>query len=279
MLALAAFAHTASAQPRPPDVVFLVDTTGDMAGPIVNLQASFTALIVPVLTSSHPGIGSGVAFFRDFPVAPYGLPAPPDYPYLLAQTVTTNTVAAQAALNQANVGTGGSGGDLEESGNEALYQLAAGTGVSWPGGALAPSDVGFRTGSPRVAIVITKAAFHETYAGFTAHSSTEALAALAEAGVKVAAVSAFNGSVNLARPGLEAYARATGARVAATLLSMSGQCPTLIGGVTRPPDADGTCPLVFDVASNGTGLGPAALQAIDALLQDLIFQDGFNAGT
>jgi hypothetical protein len=276
-----------SAQARPPDVIFLLDTTGDMGGAISNLKVAFTGTIAPALNASHPGIAYGVAFFRDFPVAPYGLPNPPDYPYSLAQVVTTNTTAVNVAINSATALPLGSGGDVDESGHEALYQVAAGDGVTWTGGSLPPSDIGFRTGSPRVVVVITSARPHETYTGFTTHSSTEALMALAGAGVKVAGISVVIPQFvppptdpNPARPGLEAYARATGARVPATLLSMSGQCPTLIGGLSgRPPDADGTCPLVFDVAENGSGLGTAAVTAINALLGDLVFQDGFNTGS
>jgi hypothetical protein len=262
----------AFAQPAPPDVFILLDTTGDMSGSINSLKASLTTTIVPGLTANNPGIGFGLSFFRDFPVSPYGDPT--DYPYRLTRPVSTSTTAIQTGINSA---VPGGGGDGEESGHEALYQLASGGGVSWPGGSLPPARLIFRRGSRRVALVVTTAVFHQNYVGIASHSANEAVSALANAGVKVVSLSVFDtGQGNVARPGLEAYARATGARVPASALSASGLCPTGLNGALRPADPDGTCPLVFDVAATGAGADTAVVTAVDALL-DQVFFDGFNA--
>jgi hypothetical protein len=273
-------ASVATAQDRPVDVVFLIDTTADMAGAISNVSSSLGNFVVPYVADAYPLGASGVAVFRDFPILPYGYPGPtsPDFPYRRIRALTTDVDAVQVAFGFV-FAPATAGGDAEDSGHEALYQVATGAGVAWPGGSLAPSDLGFRPGARRVVVLVTGAAFHETYAGFTAHSSSEALAALANAGVKVVGLSIATGpGGHVARPGLEAYARATGARVPAAQLPADGQCPLAIGGATRPPEPDGTCLLVFEVGSNGSGIYAATMYAMNLLLQDMVFQDGFNAG-
>jgi hypothetical protein len=117
--------------------------------------------------------------------------------------------------------------------------------------------------------VVTSATFHDApeyiAAGITeAHSEAQAIQALNEAGNTVLGV-AVSQALGV-RPTLERYARATSATVPVASFP-SGLCPTGINGAGRPPDSDGLCPLVFQVASDGSGLGTAVIDAIRSLLQ------------
>jgi hypothetical protein len=48
-------------------------------------------------------------------------------------------------------------------------------------------------------------------------------------------------------------------------------CCTGASGAGRPPEADGTCPLVYDVASSGAGLSDSVIEGIQALINFATF--------
>lgn len=224
----------------PIDVVFLVDATGSMTGEITNLKNSLHTLISTQLTD-RPNTQFAVAQFRDFPVAGYGFAG--DQPFTLLQSLTSNTVLVQTAVNSLQASGGGEELPDLESGHEALYQTA--------------TTIGFRAGSKRLIIVITDAGFHNDYT-FDFHDEFEALQALAAAGAKVIGVAADVAARDALRP----YSIATGAVVTTATFGTLGGCGTGINGTQVAPVADGSCPLVFQIAADGSGLNTAIVSAV-----------------
>lgn len=254
------------------DVAFSVDTTGSFAGEIDALQSALDARILPALEARVRDVGVGVARFEDFPVAPFGAP-PGDRPFRVEAAVSTDRARARAGV--AALSALGNGGDLPESGAEALYQLATGEGFVHDGEILVPAfagagegGIGFRPGSLRVVVHVTDAPTHEPWeygveiAG--THSSADALAALGDVGARVIGVA----SSELARPDLEGWAIGTGAVTA----PVGGRCATGLGGGARSPTA-GVCPLVFDIAADGTGLSDAIVDAMTDLLDGISWSE------
>src|SRR5690606_1551497 len=164
----------------------------------------------------------------------------------------------------------GNGGDIPESGAEALYQIA--TGVGYPGhipaysGRAAPGGgtlggVGFREDALRVVVHVTDAPTHEpadygrTFPG--TRSRAEAMGGLGGMGVRTLGIA----SSAAARADLEARAIGTGA----VIDPIEGVCRTGVDGGTRAP-REGRCPLVFDIRADGSGLAEATVDAIADLL-------------
>lgn len=249
------------------DVFFSIDTTGSFGGEIDNLQAELRSRIVPALRARVTDVAFGVGRFEDFPSPPYGDVG--DRPFALGTAITTDEnriTSAVAALDQPL----GNGGDVPESGAEALYQIATGEGYGryvapWSGDA-APGGgtlggVGFREDALRVVVHATDAPTHEPDDYGTAfpgtRSSAEAIEALRALDVRVLGIS----SAAPARRDLETIAVGTGA----VTDPVDGACPTGVDGAPRPPVA-GACPLVFDIHADGSGLGEAIVDAIAGLL-------------
>lgn len=258
------------------DVVFSVDATGSFGGEIDALQRSLDATVLPQLEERVGEVAVGIARFEDFPVEPWG--ADTDRPFELVTAITTDRSRIGGAL--ATLGTLGSGGDLPESGAEALYQIATGEGFVLDGRAIvAPfsraasgggelGGAGFREGSFRVVVHVTDAPTHEpreygaTVPG--AHSSDDAIAAMQALDLHGLGIA----SNDVARAHLERIALATGATMAPT----AGRCPTGRDGGTRG-SVGGLCPLVFDVGDDGEGLSGAIVDAIAGLLDTLTWRD------
>lgn len=281
------------------DVFFLMDTTGSMFGEITNLKNAVTGTIVPGVQAQIPNTQFGAGAFEDFPVLPYGslagadcgrggLPTP-DQPFHLFQTITNNTTALQAGVNQFSTATGpiGCGQDWPEAQIEALYQIATGQGLTGPGPTNVPAHtggvggVGFRPETMPVVVTITDAMFHapgETatcstdsvnYGGTVAavaHSRAQAKTALNNICARAVGVASIEPTLPATCSGqtdLEDFATATGARVPPSAWDVparpagcaAGQCCTNTNGTGRAPDANGLCPLVFKTDQNGTGLG------------------------
>jgi hypothetical protein len=258
------------------DLVISMDATGSFGGEVDALQRSLEGTVVPELSARVRDVAIGIARFEDFPVVPFG--GTDDRPFELVTAVTTDRARIRSAL--AALGTLGNGGDLAESGAEALYQLATGEGfvldgapIVEPFGRTAPGGgdlggAGFRVGSYRVIVHVTDAPTHEPsdYGALVpgAHGSAAAIAALNRLDVRTLGVA----SNDVARAHLEEIALATGASIPAT----GGRCPTGVRGATRPPRG-GTCPLVFDVGSDGEGLSSAITDAILGLLDTLFWDE------
>ena len=117
------------------DITFDVDTTGSMGEEATNLRSSLSTTIIPGVDARIPDAAFGVAFFDDYPVTPFG--AAGDSPWALLQRVTTDAAAAQAGVNALVIHDGV---DLPENGLGALYHVATGAAVSFPGGAVPAFD-------------------------------------------------------------------------------------------------------------------------------------------
>lgn len=256
------------------DVFFSIDTTGSFGGEIDNLQSELRRRIVPELRARVADVAFGVGRFEDFPELPFGDGA--DRPFRLGTAITTDDArvgSAVAALDQPL----GNGGDIPESGAEALYQIATGEGYgalvpAWSGdparGGGTLGGVGFRADALRVVVHVTDAPTHEpadygaTFAG--TRSTDDAIEALSALGVRTLGVASGSG----ARGYLEAVAAGTGAVMSPT----GGACPTGIDAAPRPP-VSGACPLVFDIRPDGSGLADAIVDAIAGLLSTVRYDE------
>lgn len=256
------------------DLVFSMDTTGSMTGEITNLQNSLSA-IASAATALVPDMNFAAASWRDFPLSTFGEPG--DLPWELRQAVTATLAQVQNALNSMSAA---GGNDFPEAGYEALYQLGAGTGISWGTGSVPAytgeglGGVGFRAGSQPLAIHITDATSHaDTDYGATvpdAHSQAEAFAALGALGARVLTV--LSGTDATAASQLAEIAVSTGAEVPPCAFPpvagcAPGQCCTGINGAGEAPAGNGMCPLRFRVDINGTGLGGAIVNGLGAALK------------
>lgn len=160
------------------DIHFSVDTTSSMGQELNNLKVGLGGIINAISDPAQgiPNTAFGVSRFEDFPVDPYGVSGAGDVPYKLEQRVTTDAAQAQAGVNALTIRNGG---DIPESGNEALFQIATGAGL---GGFLAPFNpgagfdvnrngifggVGFREGALPIVIQVTDALAHSTDAPAT----------------------------------------------------------------------------------------------------------------
>ena len=251
------------------DVVFSLDTTGSMGGELKQLQSDLRTTIIPALGAQIPDLAFGVAHFEDFPVIPFGDPG--DLPVELLTPITPDAAQAQAGINGLQLG---SGGDGPESGSEALYQLATGAGVSWPGGRIAPFEVGWRDGALPIVVQITDAAMNsaETYLNAVpaAASRPKLQSALDTLGAKVIAVVSSDGDTLTATEEYLELVRATGASVPSTAFGTHGQCETGIGGSLVAADGSGNCPLLFGIDGDGSGLGASIVEAVGALAKHAV---------
>ena len=268
---------------RKADILFSVDTTGSMGGEIDNMQSSLGTLVIPGIEAIIMDTAFGVSEFEDYPFNPFGSATcmgTPDRPFRLHQQVTNDSALVETGLDRLDMPLG-CGGDLPESGFEALYQIAAGTGVTWPGGsvpAFAPDPgtpgggtiggVGFRTDAFPIVVHVTDdvSHTHTDYAGrgiVTPHSRDDAVTALTAIRARVIGIA----SQLRARPQLEDVAIATSAVIPP---DAAGTCLTAVDGAPRRPVMlpDGTegCPLVFDVRANGSGLSSTLVDAVGALV-------------
>ncbi|MBW2263743.1 MAG: hypothetical protein JRG91_17415 [Deltaproteobacteria bacterium] len=275
---------------RKADVHFSVDTTGSFSGEINNIQSSLTTTIVPGVQAEIPDSAFGISEFEDFPISPFGnrrCGSTTDVPFNLHQQVTTDIVMVQNGVDDLDSPLG-CGADLPESDYEALYQIADGGGVVWPGGGSVPAfvndtttpgggslgGVGFRNEAFPIIIHITDAPFHEPETDYwpspynitDAHTRDQTVAALNA--LQIAVVGVASGSD--ARPYLEDIALETGAYIDPT----GGVCATGIGGATRSPVTwmgSSVCPLVYDVRSDGSGLAGTIVDAVTSLVSNFLF--------
>lgn len=249
------------------DVFFSIDTTGSFGGEIDNLQAELRTFILPELRARVDDVAFGVGRFEDFPSPPFGEAG--DRPFALGTAITTDearVARAVAALDQPL----GNGGDIPESGTEALYQVATGEGYRRlipaysgdpaPGGGTL-GGVGFRADALRVVVHVTDAPSHEPADYGSAFPGTrsreDAIDALSALGVRTLGIA----SSESAREDLEAIAIGTGAHIP----PVDGECRTGVDGSARAA-SDERCPLVFDIRPDGTGLAEATVDAITDLL-------------
>lgn len=143
----------------PLDVMLLLDVTGSHRQTINNnAGAIIDNLAAPLLAIA--GVRVGVAYFADFPVSPFGNMS--DVPFG-GQTPPTRDVT----MVRAGVGSvpAMSGGDLPESGMEALHVLAGGA----PHMSSRPFACGggcWRAGAERAVVIITDVSQHNAPSSF-----------------------------------------------------------------------------------------------------------------
>lgn len=260
---------------RAADVFFSVDTTGSFGEEIAAIQAALEQTIVPGVSAVIPDAAFGVGRFEDMPLGPFGLPG--DKPYELLQPITSDV--AKIGMGLALLPPAAGGLDVPESGYEALYQWASGTGLPDLGfGPFAPKGaiggVGFRKDALPIILQITDAISHESldYQSVVpgAHSKQAALAALGAIGARVVGIDSLEnvGTPNDPRAQLEELAIATKAIIPPD--TQTGKCLTGVGGAPREPTMVGgkpVCPVVFDVLPDGTGLGDLITSAVVQLAQ------------
>jgi hypothetical protein len=234
--------------------------------------------------------------------------AAPDQPFKLRQTITNNTSALTTAVNSLSNGPNapiGCGNDWPEAGLEAIYQVATGEGLTGPSPTSVPANhtgiggVAFRQGTMPVVVDISDAVTHgknETgmctstnesvaYSGgvlSVSHSRSQTKTALANICARVVGIAAIQTSLT-ADCSPEEYMRdlatATGARVPPAAWDVgqrpngcaSNQCCTGQNGAGVAPDAQGLCPVVFDVSPTGTGVSTNIVTGIQMLTRFATF--------
>lgn len=276
------------------DVVFNMDVTGSMSGPISGLRSSLRTTIIPGLSRRIRDVAIGVSSFGDFPCDSYGSTG--DAPFRLRTRLTTDTAAAQRGTDLLTLE---GGGDLPESGIESLYQIATGAGrattacVTSRGDFAIPAfdaaagripgvadgtigGVGFRDSQVKIVVHITDAV-SQAREGAAPNSpvpygasEAEAYAALTAIDAKVIGVAVGASFLGLpgSYPSLASQvnmARQTNALVGTCAWGTgadrpagcsASQCCTGPAGAGEAPSG-GLCPLVFKVASSpfgGTGV-------------------------
>ena len=154
---------TTSEVPPNPDLVFLADTTGSMAGPIGDVRTNASTITSDVL-ASQPTAQFAVAEYKD---------AADTIPFRVNQNLTGDQAAVQTGINQ---WAAGGGGDFPEDPINAFYRIATG-------------DVSFRPDGTRIVAWFGDAPSHDPSAG---HSLADTIAALQAANVRVVAVNVGN---------------------------------------------------------------------------------------
>jgi hypothetical protein len=278
------------------DLHLSIDTSGSMDREIDELQASLADDILPALRELVPELSVGVSRFEDFPLEPFGSPARSgaraDRPYQLLTAITSDVQTIVDAVRRLDAPLG-VGGDTEESGAEALFQIATGVGyavgreeliepfegVAEPGGGTI-GGVGFRSGALRVVLHVTDAPTH-TPIGYEdwfpgTRTLEEAIAALSAIDVRAMSivsgacarggVPCNEGPVRRARRELEHLAFTTGAFTE----PVDGECPHGIEGAPHPTHEE-VCPLVFDVSDHGDGLAETFTSGLITLIEGVRF--------
>ncbi|MCS6797280.1 MAG: hypothetical protein NZ898_01905 [Myxococcota bacterium] len=186
------------------DVFFLMDTTGSMYSEVGNVQRGMETVIIPGVQDLIPNVQFGAGGFDDFPVGAHGGGTDLPYYHLIdivpfEQDMGAMTARFSPSSDVMTFQSGGpngvrdiidavrayprhSGGNGCESGVEALYMTATGSGTSWPAGGWGgmagsipaktcpsiPDEPGprrgypcFRPGALPIIVYVSDAPFHE----------------------------------------------------------------------------------------------------------------------
>jgi len=271
---------TINAQIAVADILFVIDRTGSMDQEIDNIRQNLRSIIVPGLARSIPDLQLGVVTFADFPIAPYG--APEDVTFTLVQGMTREITAVQGALNGVRVGFGG---DNPEALVEAIYQIATGEGLRSLGSLpdLIERSAGcpgpgtgypcFRTVAQPILVVFTDAPSHN---GPLRAGNWRCVPPSVEAGVSFPYSAGFVGYQ--APHTYRAAVDALRSRVRGRIIGInSGASPTWgrddleqLACDTGAVGGDGN-PLVFDVGTDGSGLGEQVVHAIGRFQSEVRF--------
>ncbi len=236
------------------DVFFLVDVTGSMGEEIDQIRARLREEIIPGLVDAIPDVRFGVGHFADFPLPDQNYGEIDDDLFVLLTPETSNVGVVQSAVDRLPLQGGRDG---PEAMVEALYLTATGEGLgrfarpaTCSGGTVGYPC--FRAEGSRIILAFTDAPTHNGPGGHDAYSgiappphSYEVTAnALRMIGAKVLGLYS-GGPAGGGESDLVALARDTGA----------------IRG-------DGT-PIVFDIGRAGSSLGPAVVEAVRSLVEEV----------
>jgi hypothetical protein len=242
-----------------PDIVFLFDYTADMQSSLAQIKSVTLQALIPELSATFPTIRFGVARFGDFPVDPYGEVG--DFPFLGLQPLTDDSPSLIQAIQSVDAY---GGGDIEEAGHEAFYQLATGEGIN---PYVPPFDMQFLPDRRTIVLAITSADFHESTdypASFGAHSYEQAVAELSGRGIKVIGIALVRPESLAPKLELTAYAVDTDSLLPPDTFGLVNSCPTRIGGTEEPTLPSGLCPPVFE-ANRDTGAGVPTARIVEAI--------------
>ncbi|MDI1451073.1 hypothetical protein [Polyangium sp. 6x1] len=285
------------------DVAFLVDTTATMGGEIQNLKSNLGAIIAK-LKASIPDLAVGIAGFDDFPTGTYGT-AGVDQPFYVAGStgyVSTTLADNLAAVLSLNVHDGG---DNPESHIAAMYRALTDAYLLWPGGQLTPAGapsgrygtLRFRDGALPILVPITDAPFHNGRRSIDASNLHDAydfnglppfptptvdtlITTMKQRGARLIGISSSNG-VRMGGDPYEDLAYIADQTSSLVPPSAFGgmQCGTgpngafiVPDGPANPDNPGGTCRLIFDISTDGSGLNDLTLDnGIKALLKSIRF--------
>lgn len=230
--------------PTNPDIVFLVDTTTSMGGPIDDVQTNLSTIFTTVL-GEQPTAQFAVAQFKDV------ADSAPEFSVL--QDLTPSTEAVQAAINDLTPLEGG-GFDAPEDWINGLYRIGNGS-------------ISFRSDSARIVVLLGDSSSHDPSNGITLQ---QAIDKLVEANIRVIAVAVS--SPGAIWDGLDSKGQAS-AVVSATsghLLSLSGNSSTGAAAVPAgvPDDVtqailEGLQTLPVTVTADVVGCAPYVSVTVD----------------
>jgi hypothetical protein len=259
------------ATPARLDVHFSVDTTGSFGAEIDAMQRDLEGRLIPDIQARVADVAFGVSRFEDFPLAMFGDPG--DRPFELLSPITTDVATVRAGVNALDRPLGqrrrrrpsratrrcsrsprAPGSPAKGSSGSLLIWAQASGAWAFARAPCTPSCTS-RTPPPTC---------REDYAvaGLSTHGEAAVRSALAE--LPAFLLAAVGSSV--ARESLRDLVVDSGAVVPAT----GGACRTGLNGATRPAEG-GQCPLIFDIATDGTGLSDVIVDAITGLVETLSF--------
>lgn len=227
------------------DVFFLFDITASMVEERQGITVAFEERIIPELIAQVPALEIGFGTYADFPVESYGDVMDRPFTLVRAMGSSEDPGALVRVLRAIPVGDGR---DVRESLAPALYSVASGRGLTWPGGSIPDASCPdgregypcFRPKSLPVIVVVTDAPSN-SYT-FEAPDIDDAIEALNLRGARVVTLRSGRDVEGLRHH--EAIALGTGS-----------------------VDADGE-PIVIDGPHDGTGIADDVLDAIATLLSE-----------
>ena len=266
---------------RAVDVGLVLDLTATMSGELQNLKYTLGDIFF-LLSYDYPDLRMGIAEFEDWPCNGHGLLTAGDLPFRLIQRCTSDRIQLQYGLSLLGVRNGG---DLPESGYDALHNAVTGAGGTGEGCAVVPpfnpsggfvagvadgndGGMGFRHGRATTVIAVaTDAVFHDAsdYAFGGPVGRLAAIAELQASGYRFAAV-LTDPSNTTGRDQLRELSATSSTVTPPAFGSSPTQCET--GPVGAPVEpVNGGCPDVFDVATSGQGIDKALREAVTNALE------------
>ena len=297
------------------DVVFNMDTTGSMGGEVLNLRNRISSYIIPRIRAFVGNSGFGVTRFDDFPAVKeeggwfsstsyygrsyssgdvskgYCSASGIDKPYELLGTISTVDATVEANVNKLCLHNGG---DNDESGYQALWQILMGddrsyTLTSWKGdnaGSMsyhtpAPGTWGgvdFREGTLPVVVHITDVTAHDptsnsTYNGNVVHPyySSDVHTAYANKGARIISIYRSGGEqlsqlVNTSNATRAIVPACTFKKSDSSWMCGANRCCTTTSSNGVAPDANGNCVLSYGISDANT-MSDTLVSGIDALVK------------